>query len=790
MGVPGLFGWFSSKCTREKLSHKCREKFNPDFDNVYIDMNGIIHPCTHPEHIHINDEKKMFFRICQYLDIMLARLKPQKLFYIAIDGVAPRAKVNQQRTRRFCSASQSAIADSLCDEMNENLKEKMIDEDGNEDIDKDLLLEYQKIWDSNVITPGTPFMEKVSILLHSYAMYKLNTDSSLKNLKIVIDDSSVPGEGEHKIISYIRKLRQDNNYDTSTTHVIHGLDGDLLLALALHEPNIYIVRDSSKTALPPLLDLVHVNVLRKRLINEFSTDVLLSLDAERMLDDFIFICTFCGNDFVPHLPGLAVHVEKKNGGGLNFLLESYKNYMIRNSKVKDRDFYLTNGASMNVESVLSFLRSIAGKCNEIVNNSVARGSRSHNLKQFYTKQIVEKPRWKPPKFFVKEIEYHRQKRSGDKKNVRMAWERIVQKAAIRISDTSISKVCLHPQVHVATEAGMTRYYMVKHDVPKEQVNELRQSLVTHYLQALDWVWSYYKTGLKSWTWFYPHHFAPLVSDFCDTSLDLTLHKYSLGAPLKPFTQLLCVLPQRSLHAVPEVVRNISLEMPEMYPDIFLRDSDYTDKAFKAVAILPFIDANKMKAAVAAVSDQLTPEEESRNSYGHAIVYFHADDLKLTIHHNQLKSDPIHTHSFKVVLKGSNFYRDDDRAASFAGYIFPVCHKEHMIGRLLPQLNEPINFKKRCPYFQTKLESNAVIPAILYPPAFEMKYWYSIPKQRADMDIDDIEVKYSPPIEAEDEDTIVVNRKRKISSLDQPASEPEAKRSRKKRRWYRSKAQKK
>lgn len=259
MGVPALFRWLSKKYPKiiypveEEEEIKVPDENGDDitipvnmalanpngteFDNLYLDMNGIVHPCTHPEGKPAPEtEEEMMVEIFKYTERVVNMVRPRKLLFMAIDGVAPRAKMNQQRSRRFRSVQEAKEKEEARKEsvaLWEAMGKEVSDEEKN-----------KVSWDSNAITPGTPFMDLLASSLRYWVVQKMNTDPGWKNIEVLISDAGVPGEGEHKIMDFIRRQRSNPGHDPNTRHVIYGLDADLImLALATHEPHFRVLRE-------------------------------------------------------------------------------------------------------------------------------------------------------------------------------------------------------------------------------------------------------------------------------------------------------------------------------------------------------------------------------------------------------------------------------------------------------------------------------------------------------------------------------------------------------------------
>ena len=229
MGIPKFARFIMTRYPL--ILKKIREEGDiPEIDNLYLDINGIIHNVSHGNDIITAcmnfSSEKIYSDVCITIDKILKLIKPKKLLMISADGVAPRAKMNQQRSRRFRKKV------TLTNEEKEILKEKGLDENN--------------LFNSDSISAGTKFMFDLSIYMNKYIEDKKKNDILWKNINVLFTGSDVPGEGEHKILEYIRNYKSSKDYIKNTKHCIYGLDADLImLSLITHEPNFIILREDT-----------------------------------------------------------------------------------------------------------------------------------------------------------------------------------------------------------------------------------------------------------------------------------------------------------------------------------------------------------------------------------------------------------------------------------------------------------------------------------------------------------------------------------------------------------------
>lgn len=177
-------------------------------------------------------------------------------------------------------------------------------------------------------------MVRLSEQLRYFINKKITEDSNWRNVQVVLSGHEVPGEGEHKIMEYIRLSRAQPDYNPNVRHCLYGLDADLImLGLLSHDPHFCLLREEVKfgpqrgrkggQSLEAInFYLLHLSMMREYLdleFHEIESTLPFDYNLERVIDDFILLAVFIGNDFLPNLPDLHIHEN-----GLEKLFDVYK----------------------------------------------------------------------------------------------------------------------------------------------------------------------------------------------------------------------------------------------------------------------------------------------------------------------------------------------------------------------------------------------------------------------------------------------------------------------------------
>ena len=610
-GVPKFYRWLSERYPQinNLLSDR---SILPEIDNLYLDMNGIIHACTHP-----NDNdlatgltlREMMLAIFRYIDRMVTEIaKPKKVLFMAIDGCAPRAKMNQQRSRRFRAAQ-----DRL--EMVSKARDK------GETVDE------ESMFDSNCITPGTEFMEQVGKHLRWFIRKKMKEDPIWKHLEVTFSGHDVPGEGEHKIMQYIRELRAMPDYQPNVRHCMYGQDADLImLGLATHEPHFTLLREvvnfsggfSKASARSTVMrqtkeaqfQLLNLAVLREYIEVDLALGCSFAVDKERLCDDFIFLTFLVGNDFLPHLPTLDIgeHAFDLVFTSYKKLLEESEGYLVHNGELGD------------LPRLEKLFEKIGRQEAEILEN------REIEEKKFTSKRRKFKDANVMSEEEAEEVE----------EALQQAYEDAIQEA---LGHAEPSHGAADPSAETKRDdpfAGFDtgakdyrgRYYFEKFKVipATPHANAFLTTLMEKYLEGLMWCLAYYIKGCISWTWYYPYHYGPMLIDMRELVDKASRISFDLGQPFRPFQQLLGCLPPASRRLLPRVYQWImtSTDSPmiEFYPLEFKIDQNGKKTPWEAVVLLPFIDERTLIEAekTHCREDALTTDEKARNAFGKVLTH--------------------------------------------------------------------------------------------------------------------------------------------------------------------------
>lgn len=493
MGIPSYFSYIIKNYSNiiRNLKYFTSDG-NIEFKHLYMDCNSIIYDSVHSIENNNNTtdiESEIIDTVINKIRAYIEFINPTETVFIAFDGVAPFAKMEQQRVRRYKSwfLSENSFSNSP----------------------------NQVKWNTSAITPGTTFMNKLSSAVENVFNYK-NCKLNIKN--IIVSGSNFPGEGEHKMYKYIRDINSKNDFIA-----VYGLDADLIMLSIFHlkySKNIFVFRETPdffkhlipSDTLPNEPHFLDIRLLSVSILCEMNC----RYSTTSRINDYVFLCFFLGNDFLPHFPAMNIRTH-----GITSLLDIYRN-CIGNYN----DKYL-----ISIETNKILWKNVGILIKEIAKNE----------KQLLLSEYNVRKKFDHFKFLENTPE--------EKENILL----------------NVPIIYRAEEKYICPEEPFweNRYYST---LFHEKTNI--KDICKNYYEGLDWVYNYYNSDCPNWRWKYNYHYPPLFADLNrnlpSTNDSLTL-KDNYG-PVSPNVQLCYVLPYYSLNLLPKDIENkLKMNYSNIYP---------------------------------------------------------------------------------------------------------------------------------------------------------------------------------------------------------------------------------
>ena len=430
MGIPSYFSHLMKR-QRHIIRAIPRTNKKQQFDSLYMDCNSVVYDSYYARAKDTTtplSEAIIISETVNRIKQIITHISPRNVIYIAFDGVAPVAKMEQQRSRRYKSWLLSKIG-----------------------IDK------PQPWNTSSITPGTEFMTKLMARVKDTFCQK---ESSLNVRNIIVSGSDEPGEGEHKLFSHIR------THASTDQIAVYGLDADLIMLALIHAKycsNIHIcreapefgdLREDTRSSDNTLLG-VDVNKLIKTIYDEMGCGGYVH---GRVLD-YIFLCFFLGNDFMPHFPALNIRTQ-----GIRILMETYTKIIKSNPGY---NYMVSNENTIHWNTLYAFVKELSSKERGLFISEYKQRVKITEHYEQIVHDMTHKEQWDYIPLLYRSKEMYIYPFSA-------RWE--------------------------------NRYYETLFE--HRNISDITQN----YLEGLEWVLRYYTSGCPDWRWKYNHSYAPLLSD--------------------------------------------------------------------------------------------------------------------------------------------------------------------------------------------------------------------------------------------------------------------------------------